>query len=281
MSVGAEQVCPRTGFRLVAAEGQTTYRIAQDRYVSSSGILGVLVNRAVGHLPEGAEDLRGRYDTVGRTVYFATSIDCALAEVLTVFRHNQRALEADAAAIEPEPGEGPVDVAAYVEAVTKEAVANDRDTPWAITGAWQTARSLLHVRMPLQGWWVRIDHSDTIDAFNASVPPAQLAALRGTGDMSALTLSDVTGPTRALTTHLAEIVRQSVLDDGSLPLGINYPSKTGAGRCLAYWARSLDEGEPGGSDNPAITHSDAVGVPEFYERASRWNLQVLQGRYLG
>jgi hypothetical protein len=41
---------------------------------------------------------------------------------------------------------------------------------------------------------------------------------------------------------LAHVIRGAVLDDGSEPLRISYPSKTLTGRCWAYWDRRADEG---------------------------------------
>jgi hypothetical protein len=277
-----ERTCAATGYRLVAAQGELAYRVALDRYVNSSGILGVLVNEFVGWLPPGEPERRGRYDTVGRTVYLGRTVDVAMAEVLMAFRMSRTALAVDAAAIEPEPGEKEVTVDEFIDQVTKEALENGRDTPWAISADWQMDRSLFHVRMPLEGWWVRLDHSDTIDALSdALLDSVRPYAALDDPTARVLTLGDVAGQDRGLTTWIAQLVRDAVLDDGSLPLGIDYPSKTGAGRCLAYWPRRLDDGLTAGHDDPSITHYDNVCVPGFYERARKWGLPVLPGRYLG
>lgn len=62
-----------------------------------------------------------------------------------------------------------------------------------------------------------------------------------------LTLSEVTGGDRRSTTLLASYLRKQVLDDGSYPLGVRFPSKHGVagpgqGYCYAFWMRRRDVG---------------------------------------
>lgn len=82
----ADRTCHRTGLGLVAADGTDAWRIAKDQYVATSGVAGVLVNDRIGPLPHDVPDRRGRYDTLGRTVYVADSPTTAIAEVLQPFR---------------------------------------------------------------------------------------------------------------------------------------------------------------------------------------------------
>lgn len=44
---------------------------------------------------------------------------------------------------------------------------------------------------------------------------------------------------------IATWIREQVLDDGSLPLGIRFESKHGGGHCWAYWLRRRDDGLDG------------------------------------
>lgn len=81
MSIRA-RVCPQTGLYLVPARGGDGWRIAKEQYVRSGGILSVMENKRVGPLPDDALDRRGRFDTIGRTVYFGQTQTAAYAEVL-------------------------------------------------------------------------------------------------------------------------------------------------------------------------------------------------------
>ena len=73
------------GLTLIRAAGEISFRVAKDRY----GALSVRKNSIVGPMPIGAaagSDSRGRYDSIGSTVYLADSRQCAYAEVLLGFR---------------------------------------------------------------------------------------------------------------------------------------------------------------------------------------------------
>ena len=143
------------------------------------------------------------------------SLESALAvrsQVLSAFE----AADAEAAGYE---------LSEWVELVTAQAIANELDPPWAISCDWQMARSIYEVYLPEDGWWVRVDHSDTLNALVDQYPHRDLRT------NPLLTLADLEGEDRTLTTVLAEHIRNLLLDDGSEALGINFPSKTGYGRC--------------------------------------------------
>ena len=88
-------------YRIRASCGRwaEAWRVAKDRYVATSGITGVLVVDRVGPLPHDVPDSRGRYDTIGRTVYVADRPATAMAEVLQPFRAQSLATAKDADAI--------------------------------------------------------------------------------------------------------------------------------------------------------------------------------------
>lgn len=44
------------------------------------------------------------------------------------------------------------------------------DPPWAVSCDWQMARSIYEVDLPEDGWWVRVDHSDTLNALVDQYP---------------------------------------------------------------------------------------------------------------
>ena len=70
-------------------------------------------------------DQRGRFDTVGSTVYLADSRRCAYAEVLSGFRKDRLALAKVALSIG-------WDVDEYIAHVVADARHNGTDVPWSI-----------------------------------------------------------------------------------------------------------------------------------------------------
>lgn len=260
--------CTKTGLRLVPALGQLAYRVAQDGYTMRGGALSAPVNRDVGPLPPGAEkDSRGRFDTIGRTVYFGDSPEVCFAETLQGFRKIRQHQVADAHAA----GQ---DVDEYLRDVAQDAIDSGIDPPWGVPGDWQVNRSLHYLRMPLVGWWVQMDHAHTLNTLDDALAP-QLHAL----GIPLLTLSIATGENRAATTLIAQYIRDLVLDDGSLPLGISFPSKTGYGTCLAWWNRREDDGLMPAVDGPSSDgRSDNVYGPAFRKICEDWGLPIRPGR---
>lgn len=259
------RTCPRTGLHLVPARGQDGWRVAQERYTRSGGILAVRVNEHVGPLPADLPDRRGRFDTIGRTVYFAEHPTTAFAEVLQDFRAARIALQADADAIG-------MSVEEYVASVRDQAAANGRERPWAISVDWQMSRCLHRVAMPADGWWIQIDHKATLNrlGFDLAEP------LRQAG-VPLLTLSSTTGEKRDVTTLLAEHVRGQTLFDGSRPLGIQFTSKTGYGTCWAWWNRRADDGLTPGQNDPKTLDDLNVDGDAFRAVTTDWQLEVLRG----
>lgn len=168
---------------------------------STSGITGVLVNDRVGPLPAGTPDSRGRYDTLGRTVYFADTGKTALAEVLQHLRVRVMSLIKDAAAIG-------VDVEEYRRRLTKETHDRGVPGPGEVSVDWQMTRSLYEVHLPAFGWWVRIDDPATLNALSE----------RMGGFVGQLTLGDVCGDNRSLTTQLAQVSGIRCSTTGRFPL---------------------------------------------------------------
>jgi len=256
-----DRICATTGFGLVAADQRTGWRITKDAYVKTSGITGVLVNDRVGPLPAGTPDRRGRYDTLGRTVYFADTAKTALAEVLQHLRAEVMSLTKDAVGIG-------MDVEAYRHQLTRDFHDRGLPGPGEVPVEWQMTSSLYRVDLPAAGWWVLIDCPATLNALSD----------RMGGSLTQLTLGHICGDDRVLTTQLAQVIRDSVLEDGSLPLGIEFPSKTAYGRCWAWWNRRGDDNlNPSGND-PKLIESLNVGVPELDEICRDWTLALVGAR---
>lgn len=230
----------------------------------------MLPNKIIGPLPitsttVPSPDSRGRFDTLGSTVYLAESKRCAYAEVLSGFRWTRAAV---AKAAEP-IGWTAED---YIEQVLADAKANGIDVPWAVSVDWQMERSIYHIRMPSSGWWVRMDHPDTLRALQNLAPT--VAGM--TQSLQVLTAGSISGEDRAITTILAEVARQQVLDDGSEALGISFASKTLFGRCWAFWDRRIDAGLPPASNDLHQLSSHNVGPdPDFEFVAKHYRLPLL------
>ncbi|MEK8229302.1 hypothetical protein NKG05_30495 [Oerskovia sp. M15] len=77
---------------------------------------------------------------------------------------------------------------------------------------------------------------------------------------------------------VAQYIRDQNLFDGSRPLGIEFPSKTGYGTCWAWWNRRADDGLTPDANDPKTVLDLNVDVPAFRRVANDWELDVLPGR---
>ncbi len=161
----------------------------------------------------------------------------------------------------------------WMQMVTDEAHALGLDAPWAVSCDWQMAYLFYQVAMPIEGWWVGIDHPASLAALGRQMPSA-LAGL----DVPFLSAGDIEGTDRALTTLIAEHVRGLGLDDGSRPLGISFESKTLHGRCWAFWDRRADDGLSPSANDPSLAATTNVDTPAFRAIASEYGLVILPGR---
>lgn len=113
--------------------------------------------------------------------------------------------------------------------------------------AFREGRMISELSFP-DGWWIDITATETIGA----IPSILATALPGEHPMlrtaESLTTALLTGDDRSATTLLATALRETVqLDDGTLPLGVEFISKHGhpqgaTGKCWAYWMREVDAG---------------------------------------
>src|SRR6478609_11501374 len=154
--------CASTGHTIVQAAGQIPFRLPKDRYRA----LSVRKNSVVGPMPIGTaagSDARGRYDSIGSTIYLADSRQCAYAEVLLGFRQQRASVAKAAESIG-------WTVEDYITSIRAQAEENGIDVPWAISVDWQMDRSIYEIRLPPQGWWVQIDDPATLRALERLTP---------------------------------------------------------------------------------------------------------------
>lgn len=81
---------------------------------------------------------------------------------------------------------------------------------------WRLDREIYRLDFPTSPW-VDLTHPDTVVAIKAS----------GIAAADRMTVADLTGDDRAVTTSVAQWIRAQRLDDGSRPAGLRYPSKFG------------------------------------------------------
>lgn len=229
---GTRRICQDTGLALVAGP-VSSFRIARESY-------GALAPK-----PREATDDPGnwsRYDTVGRTIYSSADKVTAFMELLAPYRTD---INAERRALQPAADAMGMTLDAYWDQIVAEwDEAGNMKAMW-LPRAFREGRALYTLEYP-DGWWIDASATETIaaihDLFTGPWPTKD-----GDSDQP-LTLSDLTGDDRVLTTAIASAIREHVrLDDGTLPLGIQFLSKhgrpaNGSGVCWAYWMRQVDSG---------------------------------------
>lgn len=228
-----ERVCTETGLALVASP-VSALRIARE----SRGPLAP-PPRSI------TDDVAfwGRYDTIASTLYASDDRLTAYMELLAPYRTKideaRRALQKEADFIGVPLEE------LWQKVVAEWDEAGNMKASW-LPRNFRDGRSLFTLKFP-SGWWVDMTATDTLAAINRHFD----AGLPTSKDSRAepLTLAQVTGDDRTLTTAIATWLREDVvLDDGSVPLGVRFLSKHGrppggTGMCWGYWMRATDLGE--------------------------------------
>lgn len=176
-----------------------------------------------------------RYDTPGSTVYISTDQELAFAEVLSGYALTLGAIH-------------PLQKDADFMGMALEEYLRSVDTEWgnqlglgALAKHWRDRRRIYELTLGGTGWWVDVEHPDSVAAIRAGIG-AQLHEERG---LTQLTLGVLHGEDRAATAMVSAWIRKQVLEDGSLPLGIRFNSKHGGGHYWAYWLRRRDDGLEG------------------------------------
>lgn len=257
------RTCERTGLALVESP-RTAFRVAKESY-------GPLNPQERGPL---GGDRSGwyRFDTPGRTVYVAADAETAFVEALSWARmtHSHRAFLAKTADFMGIP------VQEMRRIVEEEWSANSGMVPGWIPANWREGRRLYELEFA-GGWWIDISHAATLASLNDSIG----CHLYDDGVLpQTLTLSEVTSGDRLATTLLASYVREQVLDDGSYPMGIRFPSKHGAtgegeGHCYAFWLRRRDVGLE--DEAASVVNSRAIPLEDpAYQTALR--LHTIESR---
>ena len=205
-----------------------------------------------------------RYDTRGSTVYISDTEEIAFAEVLSGY-----ALKLGAR----HPMQKDADFQGMTLDVYMRSIAAEWGNhmgPGFLAKQWRDLRSIYKLTLSSTGWWVDVEHPDSIAAISAGIGE-QLHTQLG---LKQLTLGVLHGEDRVATTMVSTWIRQQVLVDGSRPLGLRFKSKHGGGGCWAYWLRRRDDG----LDEINMTDDDGAQIhinnPSLQTVAKRFGIKV-------
>lgn len=224
------RVCTSTGLALVGTTPQQTiWRIAKTSY----GPLNPPHRAGTGSRLDW-----GRYDVPGhRTVYGAAPPQAAYAESIAFARP---AFDAGTVLMRDLFDDvDPLDNTPLFEVIDRQWADRDHQPPGLLAAGWRQERLIYELRLPETGWFVDIEAAVSVAAVAGGLGK-ELARL----GLRTLTVADLRGPDRTVTTTIAKWVRAQTLDDGSLPHGVQFGSKHGSDwHCWAVWLRAVDDGK--------------------------------------
>lgn len=205
----------------------------------------------------------GRYDVPGHhTVYASTVAQAAYAECAASLRP---ALMLDAPLsdfFDLEAGDDPDQTVGDV--VQQEW---ENDFHWDthnVAARWRHDRRLYSLALPADGWFVHVEHADSIAVVNDALGPHIAGLASGHRPAFAqLTTEALRGEDRHVSTTIAEWIHQQTLDDGNRPHGVYYGSKLGADwGCWAIWLRVIDDDGDPANEPTTITQTQEIREPE-------------------
>ncbi|HJT90809.1 MAG TPA: RES domain-containing protein [Mycobacterium sp.] len=253
---------------LVGGQVDTVWRVAMTSY----GPLNPPVRSDYGRNDRGGWS---RWDVAGhRTIYAATCRVGALAEAIAPLRVAINLPLTDLFT-DDEPFDADDDWFDDLPDTVSKEWRDERHYMGVgqIAASWRISRGLYELRLPRNGWFVDIADSASVHVLEDSADQWMPAKRYG----KPLTLSQLTGSDRMLTTSAAEWVWKQVLDDKSLPHGIYYPSKYGTDwGCLAIWLRAVDSGRSAKAEptRQVRTHVIETADRDVIRMADRFNLRL-------
>ncbi|WP_435084083.1 RES domain-containing protein, partial [Gordonia hongkongensis] len=179
-----------------------------------------------------------RWDTPGRTVYGGSTAAGAFIEVLEYIRPAPPVIAMTDLFDDVEAD----DAVTLDEQIAREFPAHGAMPFRSISRGWRQSRRLYEIQLPAEGWFIDVTGANSVATINSEQP--ELLGALGTEQLTLSELTNSSPEARTLTTGIATWIRESVvLEDGSRPHGITYPSKWGAGLTnWAMWMRRTDDG---------------------------------------
>jgi hypothetical protein len=238
------RVCQKTGLVLVKAKEAASWRIAKTSY----GAMNPLVR-------ETGEDRAGwgRYDVLNhRTIYAARPEDAAYAESLAFARPALGQITmGDLFSSMSAPSRKLMDV------VAEEWAERGHMAPGTLPAGWRLDRLIHRIDLDQSGWFIDVESSDSVATIREQLAQTWVAM-----GLEEFTVAALKGENRAVTTAVADWLWHQVLDDGSLPLGVQFRSKHGSNwRCWAAWLRQTDDGYPEREETTADAGSE-IKLPD-------------------
>lgn len=231
------------------------FRVAIDRYGALS---------AAERTDSGDRTDWGRFDSPGLTIYTAQERETAYAEVLAQFKRQLGAvdpLEADAAALGITRDE-------FLEEVAEQWADRSFMGVGAVPASWRYERGMYEVFAQPGGWWIDIDHPDTIAQLEDSIEGLLIEE-----GVKTLTTSVLTGDNRRITTAIGALLQRCELDDGSQARGLQFRSKFGGAWCRAIWLPAVED--DWAADLVALSPDRILLSDEHLARASeRFRIRV-------
>ena len=260
MTLAVARTCISSGLRLLPLGPTIGYHVGKATYPQPS---------APERTPDRHRQDWGRFDTLGCTYYVAETPETAFAEVLAFFKLPNGALD-PLADIADALGISRAQAIAYV-VEDWEAIESDFRGVGAVPAEWRTSRRLYEVQLEDDGWVVDIQHPDSIAALEAA-HEGRIARWLAQQGVPALTVSTLTSENRLVTTMLAELIREAVLDDGTSPPGVYFGSKHGGAWCRGIW---IPESAPPAPRAVILSETlIAIDDPALLTTARRFRLDV-------
>jgi hypothetical protein len=221
----AWRTCSKTGFALISAANREVYRLAKPAY----GPLNPLQRGPSSSEPR---DTWNRYDVAGQqTVYAASTEEGAYGELLAALKPK---LPAPASRYFDD-----VDSDDELELLIREEWRNSGyRAPREVDLAWLSEHRLYRLTFPAEGWFIDIEASSSVSAIAAYPPPTLVD-----NGIAEVTVAELRGSERWLTTAISTRIWPLTLDDRSLAHGIMYGSRYGSDwDCWAIWLRRTNRG---------------------------------------
>lgn len=255
-------VCSSTGLNLVPSVGQRIFRVAKTTF----GALNP-PPRVRGGIPV---QEWSRWDTLGRTIYGASSAAGGFVEVLEYIRPDPPAT----ALSELFDDVGPEDAATFADQVARELPAHGGMMYRSIPKDWRQTRSLYELALPDGGWFVDVTGAESVSVITRELGPTLLAQC-GIGQLTVSELTSSAEEFKELTTVSRPGFEAWSSRMGSVRTGSSIRRKWGSTLDnWAMWLRRADDGT--GVDPVTLVETSDIGrhTKPFVEAAKLRGMRI-------